>query len=181
MTAACFVAPSDACSSTEGCRGYPPGTSALRLLAASREVQVDRKIARPSVRARVFSKRPSDWASAGFASPGSSPLKRDARGHSRVFDCRLLPPRCTSATFGFFARRSQRLARFISRESHHLVTRPSFGLSTREDARLSNLSREKACRIDRSCAMRTAFGRTFDIADVKYASKRKNEQEAHDR
>ena len=73
------------------------------------------------------------------------------------------------------------LARLMCRKSQHFVTRLSFGLSTREDARASNADREKACRIDRSCAMQTAFGRTFDIAHVKYASKRKNEQRACDR
>ena len=36
------------------------------------------------------------------------------------------------------------LARLVSRKSHHFMTRPSFGLSTWEDARASNLSREKA-------------------------------------
>ena len=39
-----------------------------------------------------------------------------------------------STTFGFFARRSQRLARLISRKSHHFVPRPSFGLRTRKVA-----------------------------------------------
>ena len=36
-----------------------------------------------------------------------------------------------------------RLARLASRKSHHLVTRPTFGLRTREVARASNLNREK--------------------------------------
>ena len=59
------------------------------------------------------------------------------------------------------------LARLVSRETRHFVTPPSFGLSTREDARASNANREKACRIDRSCAMQTTVGRTFDTAHVK--------------
>ena len=49
------------------------------------------------------------------------------------------------------------LARLVSRNSHHFVTCPSFGLRTREDARPSNPNREKAWQIDRCFAMQTAF------------------------
>jgi hypothetical protein len=50
-------------------------------------------------------------------------------------------------TFGFFAGRSQELARFIARKSQYFVTSASFGLCTREGARASNPNREKASPI----------------------------------
>jgi len=42
-----------------------------------------------------------------------------------------------------FCPKVARLARLVSRESHHLVTRPTVGLCTRKVARASNLNREK--------------------------------------
>jgi hypothetical protein len=61
-----------------------------------------------------------------------------------------------------------------------LLTRPTFGLYTRKVARASNLSREKAWKIDRCCAMQTAFELTLTLLMSNTRQKQKNEQEAHD-
>jgi len=129
----------------------------------------------------VYDSARTTRSSACMARSGSSPLKRDARRHSRFFDCRVPCPRYTFATFGSFARRSHRLARLVSRESHHLATRPTFGLCTRKVGRASNLSREKAWEIDRCRAMQTAFALTLTSLMSNTPQNEKNEQEAHDR
>ena len=62
-----------------------------------------------------------------------------------------------------FCPKVARLAHLVSRESHHFATRPTFGLCTRKVGRASNLSREKAWKIDRCCAMQTAAGLTLTL------------------
>jgi len=62
-----------------------------------------------------------------------------------------------------FCPKVARLARLISRESHYLAPRPSFGLRTRKVARSSNLSSEKAWKIERCCAMQTSFELTLTL------------------
>jgi ribosomal protein L15 len=80
-------------------------------------------------------------------------------------------------TFGSFARKSRRLARLISRKSHHFVPRPSFGLCTREDARASNPNREKAWKIDRCCPTQTAFGHAPTLLMSNTRQKEKTSRE----
>ena len=72
-----------------------------------------------------------------------------------------------------------RLARLVSRESRHFVTRPTFGLCTRKVAQSSKLSREKAWKIDRCCAMQTTFGLSLALLMSNTRQNEKTSRKRH--
>jgi hypothetical protein len=112
---------------------------------------------------------------------GSPPFKTERVTVFEVLRVSGSSPEVHVRDLRVFCPKVARLARLVSRESHHFVTRPTFGLCTRKVRRASNLSREKAWKIDRSCAMQTAFGLTLTLLISNTRQNEKNEQRAMER